>query len=650
MFSIEERKYYVESVLKRVFVFNKEEFDKNFSMEKDVISYLINNATNEFLDKNKFLFGMIVNYINNNPDPSKNDLQMILPLKQFLKLVQIEMEKDLNYKIEIKEEIKEEDKFKPINELGNIVEEKEDLILKKIEEKEEIKKSNSPSDKIASLLAKVKDGGINKDVIKEKIENLESSQVEEKKSTLNVLKDGIKIGTDSISKLINKKENSNEEIISENNVDINNSKLEKEDIKEKLNPINIMENIIKIDIPIDNNIDDIPDYLLEDSDFQENIIETIEENTIETIEEDIKEDIKEEENLDLSNLSFDDYQDDYQQIDLLDYSNDDEEELNFDEELYFEENIEETIEETIEEEKLPEEILENVNTKIILKIDEKEKEEIKLNYTLKELEDENIFNESIKNLNKIELDEYNDPIINVKEEEIISLSEDEITDKEVDEILKKHGFEEEEEKEENNFNIDHITLNSENTEENKEMNLVFDAIEEEKPKELSLDFLFGEEEKNTNKDLKIDNDLFNNITEEKKEINLVFDAIEEDKPKELSLDFLFGEQKKEKEIILNFDEKIEENNIGNISLNNVIEEKKIENNQFNNLFSKEEVEDIIKENDKKLENELIITIDKELTENEKLLFRIKELERKVSVIEKLEKRIEELEKIGIRLS
>ena len=202
-------------------MFTKEERKFYISKDKETINYLINNVSETFLSTNKFLIEMIVNYIKNNPTQSKSDLIMIMPLKQFLHIVKLEMNKDLNYKPKVETiEINNSNDIKEINELGDFVDEKKDNLSLKIEEKTKI---NVVSDKLTSLLAKVKSND-SIDTIESKIEENEV----EKKSKLEFLKDNVKSGTDMLSKIINLKNNDSKEsniILNETKDESNNEKI-----------------------------------------------------------------------------------------------------------------------------------------------------------------------------------------------------------------------------------------------------------------------------------------------------------------------------------------------------------------------------------------------------------------------------------------
>lgn len=658
MFTKEERKFYIEEILSRIFVLDRVQFDEHFSKDKETINYLINNVSETFLSTNKFLIEMIVNYIKNNPTQSKSDLIMIMPLKQFLHIVKLEMNKDLNYKPKVETiEINNSNDIKEINELGDFVDEKKDNLSLKIEEKT---KTNIVSDKLTSLLAKVK-GNDSIDTIESKIEENEV----EKKSKLELLKDNVKSGTDMLSKIINLKNNDSKEsniILNETKDESNNEKIIKVEEK-KLNldisPINFMEKITKVEQIDQEYLNDIPDYF-EDIEISE---ENNEINKIEIIEseketESFNIETNEIENNDLDNKINDINYDDYENINYDDYE---EEEIDYgdsfyDEEYEFKDNTLEDsnkIEEIEDVEKIEiekEEIKEIIPEEVVsFAFDIDEDNQLISNETL----EENLINENIKEETIIEENELFSFSFNIvedeKEKEIDEnilknkLTIEEVNEKPIEEVVEINLIEEKQEfvmsDSDNNENIvleskreeDLFYLNFDSKTENKEENFFF-GLNDEKEKEIDV-FSFIVEEKNQNKEsLNI-----NSIFEEKKENDIEF-----------NFDSFFNKEnnvEKKDEFIFNLDiekkddEVLESNEKINLVLN-------LENNENKNIINKEN-NLIFDLNLDKFDLSEINNNNKEISVEEEtidsLKLKVLELEKKVSKLLFLEEKINEIE-------
>lgn len=659
MFTKEERKFYIEEILSRIFVLDRVQFDEHFSKDKETINYLINNVSETFLSTNKFLIEMIVNYIKNNPTQSKSDLIMIMPLKQFLHIVKLEMNKDLNYKPKVETiEINNSNDIKEINELGDFVDEKKDNLSLKIEEKT---KTNIVSDKLTSLLAKVK-GNDSIDTIESKIEENEV----EKKSKLELLKDNVKSGTDMLSKIINLKNNDSKEsniILNETKDESNNEKIIKVEEK-KLNldisPINFMEKITKVEQIDQEYLNDIPDYF-EDIEISE---ENNEINKIEIIEseketESFNIETNEIENINLDNKINDINYDDYENINYDDYE---EEEIDYgdsfyDEEYEFKDNtledsnkieeIEDVEKIEIEKEEIKEIIPEEEVVSFAFDIDEDN--QLISNATL----EENLINENIKEETIIEENELFSFSFNIVEDEkeieidenILNLENKSTIEEVIEEVVEINLIEEEKQEfiiseSNNNENIileskkekDLFSLNFDSKIENKEENFFF-VLNDEKEHKKEIDvFSFIVEEKNQNKEsLNI-----NSIFEEKKENNIEF-----------NFDSFFNKEnnvEKKDEFIFNLDiekkddEVLESNEKINLVLN-------LENNENKNIINEENNLIFDLNLDKfdlsEINNNKEISVEEETIDSLKL--KVLELEKKVSKLLFLEEKINEIE-------
>lgn len=659
MFTKEERKFYIEEILSRIFVLDRVQFDEHFSKDKETINYLINNVSETFLSTNKFLIEMIVNYIKNNPTQSKSDLIMIMPLKQFLHIVKLEMNKDLNYKPKVETiEINNSNDIKEINELGDFVDEKKDNLSLKIEEKT---KTNIVSDKLTSLLAKVK-GNDSIDTIESKIEENEV----EKKSKLELLKDNVKSGTDMLSKIINLKNNDSKEsniILNETKDESNNEKIIKVEEK-KLNldisPINFMEKITKVEQIDQEYLNDIPDYF-EDIEISE---ENNEINKIEIIEsekeiESLNIETNEIENINLDNKINDINYDDYENINYDDYE---EEEIDYgdsfyDEEYEFKDNtledsnkieeIEDVEKIEIEKEEIKEIIPEEEVISFAFDIDEDN--QLISNATL----EENLINENIKEETIIEENELVSFSFNIVEDEkeieidenILNLENKSTIEEVIEEVVEINLIEEEKQEfiiseSNNNENIileskkeeDLFSLNFDSKIENKEENFFF-VLNDEKEHKKEIDvFSFIVEEKNQNKEsLNI-----NSIFEEKKENNIEF-----------NFDSFFNKEnnvEKKDEFIFNLDiekkddEVLESNEKINLVLN-------LENNENKNIINKDNNLIFDLNLDKfdlsEINNNKETIIEEETIDSLKL--KVLELEKKVSKLLFLEEKINEIE-------